>query len=417
MEDPKGFAALKSLRTFQGDVAEAMKKQNTSVLSIALAEQNKQGKTPQPTPKGKPIDLRKSERLIEEIPGSRPVPRPPQPKVESKVESMDEKRTRLAGGNYAPIESSPLSTPPVPQPKFVAPKVDTYRESVLPEKPVEVHQSVVFRDAPPRFDPDFKKNVLTIIASIVLILLGVGSVIGFYILQKSAPSRVVTVPVASSIISYDQKQTIVVTHLERNDLIQALSDAKSSGAPLTAGEILYTALVASSTSSNQISTADFFALLQTSASGQLIRAMSNQFMFGYFESDQPVPFLLINLTDFDNAYSGMLAWEKTMNADIGVIFSPRSIPVSGYVPAGTTTIAGASSTTLVQKTIVNTDLSQTNTFKDITIENKDARVLQNFRGDPILLYSFLDNNTLLITSDQNALTQILQKFIAAKLVH
>lgn len=292
-------------------------------------------------------------------------------------------------------------------------------EATAPARPLPKdtpRSSVVFREPEPRFDPDFKKNLLTIVVSIVLILAGIGLVAGFYILQKEAPSKVVLTPTETTLVGYDQKQMISTETLGREDLIQKLSDIKTN-ATLSTGQILYVALTPNSTSSASITTSQLFAILQTSAPGSLLRSFGDQSMFGYYGNGTAAPFLLIQVNDFDNAFDGMLSWEKNMNGDIGSIFSPRSIPVTAYVPTATTTLSGSSTTTIPVTSTLNPDQNQPTQFADETYENKDARVLQNFRGDPILLYSFLDNHTLLITSDQTVLLGLLDKLIAEKLVH
>ena len=51
-------------------------------------------------------------------------------------------------------------------------------------------------------------------------------------------------------------------------------------------------------------------------------------------------------------------------------------------------------------------------FEDITIKNKDARILKNNRNDTVLLYSFLDKNTLLITSSESVFQDLANRLIS-----
>ena len=81
----------------------------------------------------------------------------------------------------------------------------------------------------------------------------------------------------------------------------------------------------------------------------------------------------------------MLKWEKDMVSDVGKLFG---ISVN------------ASSTP--------------QTFVDQERRNKDLRVLKDENGKVILLYSFIDNNTLLITKNENVFGAVLSKFLISQ---
>ncbi len=131
-----------------------------------------------------------------------------------------------------------------------------------------------------------------------------------------------------------------------------------------------------------IKTADFLTLLGSHASGALVRSFSDLFMLGTLGND---PFIIIKLNSFENAFPGMLNWESTLIEDLGPVF--------------------ASLETL--KTIPPTAV-----FKDVTIKNKDARIL-----DPVLLYSFFENEMLVITTNTSTLQILIDRLTREKLAH
>jgi hypothetical protein len=54
-------------------------------------------------------------------------------------------------------------------------------------------------------------------------------------------------------------------------------------------------------------------------------------------------------------------------------------------------------------------------FKDITVKNKDARAILDQNGKSILLYSFFDNNMLIITDNESSLNTLVGLLNSAKL--
>ena len=107
-------------------------------------------------------------------------------------------------------------------------------------------------------------------------------------------------------------------------------------------------------------------------------------MFGALEKST---FLIIKLSSFENAFAGMLAWEKTLSQDIGPLFATsellRNLPIDSV-------------------------------FTDIVDKNKDIRILM-FNDQTVLLYSFFDNNKLIITDNIDTLRILVDRLIQEKL--
>ncbi len=375
---------IKSLRTFQGDVAEAIKNQHASVVTIAVAEQEKKARE-ENTKTEQPYEPPKNE--VERIVGKKYIPPIIQKTEEPQIKPVQNVKPQPT---VASIDPGSVSPPPI-----------------FKERAVIVEKK--------KIDPDVIKNTLTIVASVVLIILGVGALIGFYILQKKAPTITPPAPVDQTIVAFNTKETIDAMHLNRDDLINSLINIRTSSKG-NDNEITYIALTKKVDSGIvSINTVDLFQILNTTIPGVALRAMGSQFMFGiYHLQNTNSPFLIIKLTSFNNAFAGMLTWEKTLNKDLGSIFSARSIPITAYNAQGYANGAITPSSTTTQ--VVSTDRDTTQNFKDITILNKDARILKNSKGEEIMLYSFLDENTLLITSNQSVFHEILNKYLLGKLV-
>ena len=103
-------------------------------------------------------------------------------------------------------------------------------------------------------------------------------------------------------------------------------------------------------------------------------------MLGVLEKQTPKPFLLIKLDSFEQAYPGMLEWEKDIKDDLLPLFANDEKVLA--IPAD-------------------------KTFDDLTISNKGTRVLRDSERNAVLIYTFIDNNMLLITDNEDSLKNLL----------
>lgn len=178
---------------------------------------------------------------------------------------------------------------------------------------------------------------------------------------------------ANRFVSVNTESNLTLAATSREDLIKTLSDAVQ-GVPN--GELVHINF--------PLSTTRFLEMLGTRAPGSLIRAFDPLFMFGAFGEST---FLIIKLVSFENAFAGMLAWEQNLNQDIGPLFTTAEL--SRNVPPEST-------------------------FTDVTDKNKDVRVLA--LGDQtVLLYSFFDNNMLIITDHIETLRTLIDRLTREKL--
>ena len=118
--------------------------------------------------------------------------------------------------------------------------------------------------------------------------------------------------------------------------------------------------------------AEILDVLQPHVPGSFARSIT-EIRFGGINGD--VPFIIITTTSFDSAFAGILNWERYIIQDISPLFG-------------------------------NTSLNQ-NTFKDLIAVNKNVRLLIGQNGDDVLVYTFKDQNTLVITQSRKALEELL----------
>jgi hypothetical protein len=135
-----------------------------------------------------------------------------------------------------------------------------------------------------------------------------------------------------------------------------------------------------------MTTTEFLIAIEAKPPGSLVRAFDPLFMLGILglpaptEDMRSAPILLVKLDSYENAYAGMLDWEKGLKDDILPLFAPD------------TEVAN-----------VSPDAS----FSDLTVKNKDARVLRDNNGQTALIYSFYNQKLLIITTSESALRTLL----------
>jgi hypothetical protein len=244
----------------------------------------------------------------------------------------------------------------------------------------------------------YKDFLFLFFGSIVLIAMGVlGAWFGYQEFVRRSTPPVLAVP-ENRFISAGSEINLNLQGFNRERFAVTFSEA-ISGTP--AGELRHVVnRRAEGTVAPILTTTELMLMLEARAPGSLVRSFDKLYMTGAIGE---TPFFIIKLSSFENAFAGMLAWEANMGEDL--------IPLFG-------------SPALLKA------IDDKNVFKDVIVKNKDVRVLtsevitsQLLDGEvvtsttttPVLLYSFLDNNMLIITNKIEALQTIMDRLTREKL--
>ena len=243
---------------------------------------------------------------------------------------------------------------------------------------------------------NFNKKLFIIIASIILVTLGLGGAYYLYMQSPLAPSAPAIPKAAAipSIVAPDAQKTLDLSGLGQNAARTAVKNALSNVGNGN-GSILQIIPVQKGTngSLNIINATDFIPLLDLPAPNVLSRSLNNQWMLGtYNDNGDSAPFIILTDNFFQNAYAGMIAWESTISDDFANVFGYSNMTASG---GGTSTLASY--------------FNIQGSWKDGVIQNKDVRAFTKPDGAVLILYSFVDNNTIVITTDGKALSEIINR--------
>ncbi|KKW10993.1 MAG: hypothetical protein UY50_C0023G0039 [Parcubacteria group bacterium GW2011_GWA2_49_9] len=220
----------------------------------------------------------------------------------------------------------------------------------------------------------------------VVVGIGVGIGIGAYFFFRTTPPPITApvtqvTPKATTAIALQGKETRAgaITLLRKS--IEAISVPQNElrAIPVTIGGATLT-------------TPNLFSLLQATAPSALTRALGNTPVFGLHGFQGGQPFLLFSVSSYDNAFPAMLSFETTLLDDIGPLFgvNPRELLAN----------VGSTTAEALQNQLI---------FKDVVIRNKDARAAFGPQDAIVFLYSFIDKQTLVLTTNEETLKTLIGK--------
>lgn len=216
------------------------------------------------------------------------------------------------------------------------------------------------------------KNRLFFYTGLILIVAGIITVWTVYYLKSS--NTKVYVETEKPLVVFSNQIDLNLASTTRNNfigqitkIIQENQIEKNSVEYINSGDIL-----------------NFLEKITPNMPGELKRSLENKYMIGIYSSNEGNrPFIILSENDFGLSFSGMLAWEKNILSDIGDIFSISQ--------------------------------SSTTPFEDEAYKNKDLRIVKDQNKKTVFVYSFIDKNTILITSDEKSFDAILGKYITGKI--
>jgi len=243
------------------------------------------------------------------------------------------------------------------------------------------------------------KKKIMFITTILISIVIVGGLVGFYFFKESQPKIPPTIKELQipNFIFPNYVKEIYLSRLNRDKIIENLELEKTSiSIPLSSIIQLYLTkedqtkqFIIEETEGNKllITTDVFFNTIGTKTPPILTRSLSSDFMFGYHSSLGNNPFLFFNVKSYNNAFSGMLEWENTILKDLSPIFTKEGSKI---------------------------DLENKN-FKDIIISNKDVRAILGTDGKIEFAYSFPNKETLVIINNETTFQELLRRIINASL--
>ena len=226
------------------------------------------------------------------------------------------------------------------------------------------------------------KKIFWLIGGVIIIA---GAIYGIYFLNQQKKKIDTPAPMIkeTSIISYDITTPVLITGSKiLTDEINIVK--KEIVANNKTGSINFISLFTETNGVKEpILVKNLFTYLGFTAPSSLVRSLSDSYMIGTYNNGSPKLFIIFQTQNYENTYAGMLDWEKTLASDMFNLFDLNT----------------------------NENKLKLNEmkWKDIIINNKDARVLNNENDVPILYYLFADKNNLVIADSVDTLKEIISR--------
>jgi hypothetical protein len=234
--------------------------------------------------------------------------------------------------------------------------------------------------------PTSKINLRYIILSIIVLLAGIGGVV-FAIRYKANQTPVVTVKDTKipALIPADATTSIEIGLNADAKPVQLIQTAIKNVTTREGGIVDVYLTNSSSGVKQTITTNDFFTAISSEIPAPLLRSLSPRFMLGVVQNNGGHPFLIFKTNDYETAFANMFTWEKKLFQDFYIPLALKGDQTSFEAP-----------------------------FKDLLVENKDTRVLLSSSAEVVLLYSFIDEHTLVITTDPITFKEVKRRIETAK---
>jgi hypothetical protein len=293
----------------------------------------------------------------------------------------------------------------------------------------------------------FRSSLFLVVTILVLVALGGAALYAVYYLKVKPVTQG---PVGVGILFAEQQLALPIDGQSAANVKQSIERVMSQGgANGTIVEIVPTTQGGDSSAPvRPATTGEFLRALGAHPTDEFVRSLSDQFFFGIHFADSPSPVFVIPVVSYDNAFAGMLAWEKTIDIELGGIFvqlplyrasAVKALIASTTAPEatstattfatttatstktgqGTTTKVVASTTSIVApSTAANptmNELSPPRTFKDLVMKNYDVRALKDDNDGIVLYYSFPPTqNLLIISASPYSFPEIISRLQAAR---
>lgn len=271
---------------------------------------------------------------------------------------------------------------------------------------------------------DTNKNLYILIGAVVAFLVIAGLIAGFIYLQSENSRKTAQVEQqkVQPLLFTETTSILNIDQFELSDLFKIIERDKE--AIMELGDMKSIVLtMGSSTAERQLTTEEFFTIINSRAPNGLLRSLDPNFLLGVYAFTPREMFAVFKVNSYDAAFAGMFEWEPSIESDIGDIFInkkervARSLNTLSAVKS-TSTPPDGNSTTDASSTVQSSPFGvfSQRKFIDKVLSNKDARILVDTDGKEAMLYTFIDKETLVIATSEKSLKEIIFRLTTGRIV-
>lgn len=314
---------------------------------------------------------------------------------ETKLSDLTDKNSIFYKGVEVMPKEEKSATPEKPKDPYEIPSVRTFKDDVADAVKTEnlsvsrIMQKEVIKKEEKKDDPEDKKvKIFYVVIGIIAGFLVIGGIMAItyslVFLKKKEDVNVSQVTVSKPFIRIEEESKIDINRKTSRDLLVDLNN-EIKNPPKTDGvrKIVFTSQDGGTASLDEV--LDKFG---SRLPAELDRSLKRNMFTGInFINGEGEPFFILFGESYDSLFAGSIKWEEDLPEDMSILF--------GKDPNATTT----------DKYL----------FKDVIIENRDARVLLDKDNKIRFFYSILEDNMLFFGNSQRTLKEILARLREAKL--
>lgn len=213
-------------------------------------------------------------------------------------------------------------------------------------------------------------RTLMIIVSVLPVIL-IGSTITYWIVSSNTVEQdIITYSSTDSQVTTPTTQSLNSSYIfNKNTILKTIEDVSSGNNSFVIINII------DENNGQVISDSRLLTLLKANVLTDFKQSITEAKIGGY----RGEPWIAFSVSDMSTSFGGMLDWEKNISNDLNPWFGP---------------------------TITNKQNSVLSNFSDQIIEKNDVRVLKNSNGEEKIVYGFVNQHKLLITTNTTAFLNI-----------
>lgn len=228
--------------------------------------------------------------------------------------------------------------------------------------------------------PQSKKNKIFLFLGFAMILISFGILIFFFL--KKEPAIVPIRQQIAPIIFTDKNSIIEVSDLTKDEIAKKVhGEVQKNTVKIGGIESIYMTLYKA-----PVDFKKFIEIIEGNFATEDQTAINNNFLMGVMKNgDIKNPqndfFMILKVRSIPDVFTSMRTWENKMFADLHGFFGIDFSPTSKYLI--------------------------TKSFQNGIVENKNARILYDTENKIVMMYVFVDDNSIVITDSENTVREIM----------
>jgi hypothetical protein len=232
--------------------------------------------------------------------------------------------------------------------------------------------------------PESTKNrILMLISSVLLISAFVSLFFAFN--SKGKVPTVEPVKQMKNMIFVEQNKFLEIEGFSKTQIIETIKNEVADVQLKNGGiEAIYL-----TEGKNVVTFARFMELIKSNVPSEVTGYTNNSFMIGvYNNNDEKSLFILMKVKSFTDIFPGMKIWENKIWGDLHDLFDMELNAETKYL--------------------------LTKNFEDGIINNKNSRALYDTEKNKILEYVFVDETSVIIITNSNAVKEVMDRLYSAQ---